>query len=452
MKKTKSKRLLTLVLAVVLVFALSVSAFATWSSFQGRNSNNGTISTQPVITNSATVTPVPLSTNGTAYTGVDTASIIQGNYAFTLYNGGTTNGNLGGARMQATDMAAADPTIPFWNIQIDADASNQFLLSTPYYDSSNNVIYVAVNYADSDQNYHWRLYSISGVLTSTPTKSSVLASGDGQINTHINSIGNYLFFGGWGGEHAYYQYGPINGTATLKKFIPTTQEDFYYAGASKTSENSTSKVVFGSESGKIYVRPVGTGFDDATGSTINLAEYQSACGPIRSSICVKGSTWYLTSRGSGNNGYLWRITNGTSSTPTVVSLALSGNTTSTPVVSENSYVYVGYFSGFTAGGVSCVPTSFSASTTPTSIYSANPVQSSPIVYSVEDTGDYIYFTTNSATGAGYCYFRPYGNSPTVQQIWTAAGTSNNRYALQGFASDNGYLIYGDDGNYLYIVH
>ncbi len=60
MKKTKSKRLLTLVLVVVLVFALSVSAFATWSSFQGNNTNSGTIPTsaQPAITSSATVTPV----------------------------------------------------------------------------------------------------------------------------------------------------------------------------------------------------------------------------------------------------------------------------------------------------------------------------------------------------------------------------------------------------------
>ena len=456
MKKANSKRLLTLVLAVVLVFALSVSAFATWSSFQGRNTNNGRITLQPPITSSATSTPVTLETNGTFYVGVDAASVIQSNYAFTLYNGGVSGDNgVGGARMQATNLTTA---AKYWNIQLDADASNSFLLSTPYYDSNSNTIYAAVTYTDSSQNYHWRLYSISGALTSTPTKSSVLASGDGQINTHINAIGNYLFFGGYGGEHAYYQYGPINGTASLKKFIPSTQEDFYYAGASKVNEDSTSYVVFGSESGKIYVRPVGATFGTATGSTINLAASQPDCGPIRSSISVVGSTWYLTSKGSGSNGYLWRITDGTTSSPTLVSLALSNNSTSTPVVSSNNYVYFGCYSGFTSGNVYAVPTSFTGSTTPISIYSGDPVQCSPIVYS-SVTEDYVYFTTNSATGAGYCYkWDTDDASAPKTKVWEREGTGTGyeKAALQGFAaSDSGtsaYLVYGDDGNHLYIIH
>lgn len=579
MKKTKSKRLLTLVLVVVLVFALSVSAFATWSSFQGNQKNNGRITSgQPATGTSPTVTSVQLPINDPTgwdvYTGVDAASVIQSDYAFTLYNGGVTDDDDGGARMQATNVTNGST---LWNIQLDANASNDMQLSTPYYDSSNNVIYATVTYTTPFQTYtsvagwtasggasissgtatftggnqsvytsltltsavstvqvssnlaltgtntstgytvtlsngnttytlvnnetatsawagtyytyngaqipagtytltytinsitsgatatlstltmsryDWRLYSVSFALTQNPVKSGVLASGEGQINTHINSVSNYLFFGGWGGDHSYYQYGPINGTASLKKFTPATQEDFYYAGASPISENNNNKVVFGSESGKVYVRPVGNNFDSATGSTINLAAYQPACGKIRSSICVVGSTWYLTSQGTGSISYLWRITDGATNNPTVTSLALTGNTTSTPVVSANGYVYVGIYSYFTlatgTGYVLAVPSNFSSNTSLITVYSGDPVQSSPIVYSDTDNEiDYVYFTTNASTGIGYCYSF---NGSAGAQVWTAGGTSSNRYAVQGFSSENGYLVYGDDGGKLYIIH
>jgi hypothetical protein len=81
----------------------------------------------------------------------------------------------------------------------------------------------------------------------------------------------------------------------------------------------------------------------------------------------------------------------------------------------------------------------------------DPVQASPIVWSdTDDEIDYIYFTTNSANGKGYAYSYTVGGSAAA--LWNAGGTSNNPYAVQGFASDGGYLIYGDDGNYLYIMH
>jgi outer membrane protein assembly factor BamB len=66
-----------------------------------------------------------------------------------------------------------------------------------------------------------------------------------------------------------------------------------------------------------------------------------------------------------------------------------------------------------------------------------------------DLDDYIYFTTNSSSGAGYCYSFDF---VTGTQMWSAAATSGNKYALQGFSAANQFLIYGDDGDYLYIVH
>ncbi len=585
MKTRTTKRVLTLVLAIVLTFVLAVSAFATWSSYQGRNTNNGKITSgQPPITNSATATPVPLNYNnpdGSVYTGVDAASVIQGNYAFTLYNGGVTNGTNGGARMQATNVTTG---ATLWNIQLDADASNDNQLSTPYYDSTNNTIYAAVTHSttlydfislssdwtasggasisngtatftagnqsvsatidlsapvhtiylptnftlstdgqldytvtltkgndtytlvdgskvkDEDNpwggtydtyndteiptgngytltitvdsissgnatistvklvRYDWRLYSVSYANTSSPVLSNVLASGEGQINTHINGIGNYLFFGGWGGTHSYYQYGPVidaNPVPSLISFTPATQEDFYYAGAAKISENNNNKVVFGSENGKVYVRPVGDTFATAAGNEIDLATVVSDCGHIRSSICVVGSTWYLTSQGEGSYGYLWRITDGATNNPTVTYLTLPDHTSSTPAVSSNNYIYVGYYHGYTAGGVYAVPANFTTSTPPISFYSGNPVQSSSLVYS-SGSEDYVYFTTNCDDGAGYCYYWDTTDADTIEEIWEKVGTSTGYYAkaaVQGFsASDSGYLVYGDDGHHLYIIH
>jgi hypothetical protein len=90
------------------------------------------------------------------------------------------------------------------------------------------------------------------------------------------------------------------------------------------------------------------------------------------------------------------------------------------------------------------------SETATTIYSGDPVQASPIVYS-GSYYDLIYFTTNSSTGKGYCYYYD-TNYPYSEPVWSAGGTSANPYAEQGFASDNGYLVYGDDANNLYIMH
>lgn len=578
MKKHTSKKALTLVLAIVLTFTLAVSAFATWSSYQGNQKNNGRITSgQPPISPTPTVTAVPLNYNNPDYsvfTGVDAASVIQGNYAFTLYNGGVSgSNNVGGARMQATDVRDGSTR---WNIQLDDDASNDMQLSTPYYSSGDNTIYATVTRTEafqtytsmsgwtvsgatitggtatftggnqsvsttlnlttavstiqlstdlalnttgatgsytitlSDNNsnavytlasgglnadwygtyatyngvwipagsytltftvdslsggsadlstmtlsrYYWRLYSVSNANTLSPVLSSVLASGEGQINTHINCISKHLFFGGFGGDHAYYQYGPIDGAASLKKFIPGLGDDFddfYYAGASMFSENDSTKVVFGSESGKVYIRPVGDYFDSAANLLIDLNTMQSDCGNIRSSICVVGSDWYLSSNGADTNGYLWRITQTQNNVFAATCLELPYKTTSTPAVSSNNYIYLGYNYGYTIGGVYAIPADFTDSTTPITIYSGDPVQSSPIVFS-DDVEEYVYFTTNSYTGAGYCYYWEAGDQTTIDEVWAAGGSSGNPFAVQGFSAENGYLVYGDDGNYLYIVH
>ena len=61
--------------------------------------------------------------------------------------------------------------------------------------------------------------------------------------------------------------------------------------------------------------------------------------------------------------------------------------------------------------------------------------------------DYLYFNTNAQKGAGYCY--SYDGGKTGSKVW---GTTGDTYALGGMAIDNGYAVFGNDYNHLYVVH
>ena len=58
----------------------------------------------------------------------------------------------------------------------------------------------------------------------------------------------------------------------------------------------------------------------------------------------------------------------------------------------------------------------------------------------------LYFNTNAQKGAGYCYSF---DGTTGSQVW---GTTGDTYALGGMAIDNGYAVFGNDYNHLYVVH
>ena len=115
-------------------------------------------------------------------------------------------------------------------------------------------------------------------------------------------------------------------------------------------------------------------------------------------------------------------------------------------------IYVGYYSGFNAGGVQCVTvsigedgSSYIPSVAP--VASGFPVQSSIVVMGDGTGTDYLYFNTNAQKGAGYCY--SYDGGTTGSKVW---GTTGDTYALGGMAIDNGYAVFGNDYNHLYVVH
>jgi hypothetical protein len=234
-------------------------------------------------------------------------------------------------------------------------------------------------------------------------------------------------------------------------------------------------VVFGSDaytsSGTkytyLYYREVGDFGDDLSTTTVESGSGGSynlnslgvtEAGNVRSSISKDSTYIYFTSQGPSSASYAWRVPianiGGTLSTSNVKVVTLSGTScTSAPAISENGRIYVGYYGGFNAGGVDCINSTF---TSATSICTPGPVQSSVIVYSEvaydsDDepyfTGvDYIFATTNAATGGGYCYSYSGGNSGSP--IWN---TGSGYYSLQGMAASGGYLTFGNDRNQFYVI-
>lgn len=558
--KKFSKKALSVVVAFVFVVSMSMTALAAWSSYQRNNTNNGLATAAPTSTSpTISSTTLATSTGSTLYSGVDTTPVINGNYAYVLYNGGAVSGTSGGARLASYDVTS--PSTARWNIQLDSSADNVQQLATPYLNTSDNSLYVATTHYTNDlagtgvsgwkdssgnqissfsfpsgtttiqytglvvpgeywspqlvtditssstsltgsmtlsngsntynlgssTNYGggftlynnsspstmvpagtytltvtinnstgvalsassfkfltsaWNLYHVTGADTSSPSVS-LLTSGYGQVNTHINTTGNDLYFGIYEGDRCYYQYD--TSTSTLTSFKPSGGDDFYWAGAAVVG----SKLVFGSDSGKIYVRPSGSNFG-ASGYGNSFTATQSS-GKIRSSICYAGSNVYYTSQ----NGYVYKIAASdlTNTSPTISNVRLPSNTTGTPTVSDNGYLYIGCYNyGVypTTGAVVAIPTSsFNSYTT---IYSGDSVQASPVVYSNKRTGtDYVYFTTNTTSGNGYCYSYV-KNATSATQVWNTSSVTGN-YTLQGMAvSDSGYMVFGNDANTLYVIH
>lgn len=580
MQKRTSKKVLTFVLALVLVFALSLGALAAWNQFQGGVNNNGVISVAPPTTNPQTVLRVGLPTNDPynpewysnfVWNSVDVTPLIDDGVAYTLYNGGVTNGTLGGARLGITDLATGDTS----SLQISGIASNSFLISTPviagsdiyaavtdlvffditepfdsthwpavpptgmhYEDTflgfddnatgsvestgydidflypmntftmstdvstgngtpvnysltlkdSNNVTYPVVVNASapgtgvSVMTYNgatipaghyklivtigahtcegkfwsvtfkengWSLFKIEDFATN-PNVSRVQDSTDtdildrGQANTPITYDGTYLYWGIYGGTQSYYQLNLTN--SELKVFA--ANDDFYNAGATVLNGYA----YFGGDSGTLYKRAVSA--FASSGTSVNVG-----AGKIRSSVATDGTSLYFTTQSVTVNDAGTVKKYSTALTEEATHDLADGSdifsSTSTPVISSNGYVYVGAYYGYTDGRVFAFNTSLTSQYT---VYSGDPVQASPIVYSTSDGDylkDYIYFTTNSGTGAGYCYLLQKDTiweDVTTSHCWTAGGASGNRYSIQGFAADNGYLVYGDDGGMLYIIH
>lgn len=286
---------------------------------------------------------------------------------------------------------------------------------------------------------------------------SIVSGITGQINTPITTDGTYLYFGTWSGNSAKPYYQVKISDSSYKTFTPGSY-GFYWAGAAVVGNY----VYFGSDNGTLYWRSVSD--FASTGGSLALPEVDSnAAGNVRSSIMVDGTKIYFTTqnptatdtKSNFGNFYCFDVSGGT---PTfswganIKAGTTSGTCTSTPVIADSGNIYVGFYSGFTAGGLMKItaPTSGTVGTasliTVSGAAFTQPVQCTPVVYT-SGNYDYFYFNTNSGTGAGYC-FRVSKTGTNASQRWK---TDNDTYALGGMAISNGYAVFGNDYNHLYIV-
>ena len=305
---------------------------------------------------------------------------------------------------------------------------------------SGNKDKVKVDYASLYQQTG-SIQKVTNLQESSPSNVTVVSGITGQINTPITTDGTYLYFGTWtGGTTAGTYYQVKISDNSVKKFTPESY-GFYWAGATVSNGN----VYFGSDNGKLYYRSV-SDFAN-TGGVYDLATDGGVTpGNVRSSILADGTNLYFTSQG----GYLWhyQIDSRTKKAKYSSKVELKNKqdvrvtSTSTPTKTDN-YIYVGYYGGFDSGGIIQID---KAATTLVKAEGVGAVQSSVIAKS-NGTTDYIYFTTNASTGGGYGYVV---NGQDFTELWTSAGATGN-FTLQGMAASNGYVMFGNDANNIYVV-
>lgn len=287
--------------------------------------------------------------------------------------------------------------------------------------------------------------------------------GSGQMNTPITTDGKYIYFGTWLSGTAngkYYQIDIRSGSTygDYKSILAGTGYGFYWAGAAPVDTNNDETydyVVFGGDGGYLYYRSISD--FEGTGGVYDLSNIATdpddnvTAGNVRSTISSDGTYIYFTSQGPTGTSYLWRFLISTigSSTPTYSVLALDGgSSTSTPAISANGMIYVGYYNGFSSGGVDVIDQSTFARVA--NISGLDAIQSSIAVYTSVNN-DYFFFTTNAAAGAGYCYRIDTTDLTDYEEIWNTTNYGTG-YALQGMAASNGYLTFGNESEKFFIIH
>jgi hypothetical protein len=253
----------------------------------------------------------------------------------------------------------------------------------------------------------------------------------GQINTPITVYGDYLYYGTYSGMYYYYQVyiGPTANGRTHGQIAELRGKNhFYWAGAIRVQDEGVNYIVFGGDGGYLYWRLensfagslVSESTTDGSNSVYDLSVLGGVtAGNVRSSISRDDDYLYFTSQGDANYSYIWRFpvdkVGCTVTSADIKKVTLTGkSTTSTPAISSNGRIYVGYY-GSTGGGVDLINSTFTGKTPIIDMGTAS-VQSSIIVYTpANSTTDYIYFTTNAAAGEGYCY--SYTSGKTASSVY-----------------------------------
>ncbi len=199
-----SKKLVSVILAVIMVLASAGAAFA-WSSFQNNNSlNNGLINDTSTYPTSSPTVNVYTSLTGGGWAGVDCTPLVnvENNvpYAYVLHAAS------GGAKLAKVNLTSPSTAVTGWPADgVAVNTSGGFQLSTPII--VNNTIYFAGNVYgniiknDEFDDYvssnfpNWTITTGTGVtksqatitLTDSTTKKAMKATASGTGNYYVEA-------------------------------------------------------------------------------------------------------------------------------------------------------------------------------------------------------------------------------------------------------------------------
>lgn len=358
-----------------------------------------------------------------------------------------------GEQTQTTIYENTSPTVGSWTV-VNDDFTSSFGVTGQY------TIYFEAEYTSGASGSHalfdecqlitegLLVKKITNINTSSPTVSIVCANlGGGQFNTPITyeTVGEnvYLYLGSWKGEGTgkYFKIKVSDGTTT--SFTPDAEDGFYWAGAAIVGNY----LVFGGEKSKVYVLNKSDMSLAASYTIKGSGNGQEAnAKEIRSSICYNSANneIYFTDKG----GWLWCLSINTGNgSLTHRWHANIGYSTSTPAYyNSTGRIYVGQGGVGGSGKVHCRNRSDGSAVWEYS--TGGGVQSSPVVYRSGDY-TYIYYTTNSSSGKGYCLRNDDVNN-TRSIRWTVP-SSGGTYTLQGMAASGDYVVFGNDYGEIYFV-
>ena len=404
MQKMKNgKKVLSVCLSLAMAAGmLSTSAFASWNVYGGSNNHNAVVTEAPTTPDKSGLDSyIQLHCTGSGWDGVDNVPVLQTvngtTYAYVLYDGYGASGALV-AKIRCAENGGSSivwTTDPYGTEGTSLNAKSGFQLSTPYLDdngtpndASDDTLYVGtISQYDDYEGGEWltgtgsKVMALTGLDQNKPTVTNVLTGINGQINTPITTDGTYLYFGTWpGGSNAGTYYQVKLSDYSVKTFTPDSY-GFYWAGAVSDGTN----VYFGSDNGLLYWRSIAD--FDTTGGVLDLTDVASDAGNVRSTVMLDDGYLYFTTQG----GYLWCCSYDDGLT-VEWPIKLDATSTSTPT-KVGDRIYVGYYSGFSKGGVQCLDLGTGSLST---VASGFPVQSSIVVMGDGTGTDYLYFNTNAS--------------------------------------------------------
>lgn len=290
---------------------------------------------------------------------------------------------------------------------------------------------------------YWELSRIRDITGSAVVTRLITASG--EANTPVKQFDDALYFGIYDAYGCYFRF--LTREYRVVRCNPEAGDGFYWAGISKVSVSGKDYLVCGSELGNIYLMDENSSFTSIGGApvkTVPLSGYLENAGAVRSSICHGGEYIYFTSL----NGYLWRAEIKTlmDEQPKFEYVKLSGKSSSTPVI-VGDYAFAGTYAEqdgrLVSGTIDIVNVANGSFEKVSATGDVGPVCASPIV-SREDGSYYIYFTTDAASGHGYCYLF---KDNLLSTVWETQAD----HALQGMSAGDGFLVYGDGNKKIHII-